>query len=171
MRFDAGFLGLPHRVSEATFRLEEIAGARVSVASAVVVENEITFLSVPVPPEGVVLWGQGFHVDRVGSLSWLRDCGSVNYWGDLDTHGFAILDRLRAWLPRTESLLMDRATLLAHRDRWVTESSPTRATLRHLAPAEESLYTDLVSDFYAERVRLEQERVDWAYAMERWPED
>jgi hypothetical protein len=170
MRFAEGFLGLPRSVSEATFRVEEIAAARVSVASAVVVENEITFLSVPVPTEGVVVWGQGFHVDRVGSVPWLRDC-PVRYWGDLDTHGFAILDRLRARLPQAESLLMDRETLLAHRERWVAESSPTRATLRHLTPAEKTLYADLVSDLYAERVRLEQERIVWGYAMERWPQE
>jgi hypothetical protein len=41
----------------------------------------------------------------------------VHYWGDLDTHGFAILHSLRAWLPQTQSFLMDRQTLAEHRDR------------------------------------------------------
>jgi hypothetical protein len=36
----------------------------------------------------------------------------VLYWGDLDTHGFAILDELRAHCPHAESLLMNRATFL-----------------------------------------------------------
>ena len=49
--------------------------------------------------------------------------------GDIDTHGFAILDRLRAWLPQTRSVLMDRDTLLAHRDRWVTEDRPAKSAL------------------------------------------
>lgn len=54
LRFDAGFLGLPSALSEATFRVAELAAVRVAVAQAVVVENEITYLSLPVPAEGGV---------------------------------------------------------------------------------------------------------------------
>jgi hypothetical protein len=133
------------------------------------VENEITYLSVPVPAEGVVIFGEGFRVSRAGSLTWLRDV-AVRYWGDLDTHGFAILHQLRAWLPQTESLLMDSETLLSHRDRWVPEPSPTSAALDRLTEAEHVVYDDLVTDRHAERVRLEQERIDWAWAMSRWPD-
>ncbi|MEO5745459.1 MAG: Wadjet anti-phage system protein JetD domain-containing protein [Terracoccus sp.] len=154
--------------SDLTVRLEELAGATPMVRTAVIVENEITFLSVPVPIDGIVLWGKGFEVDRAGSLPWLVDA-DVHYWGDLDTHGFAILDRLRAWLPQTRSFLMDRDTLLAHRDRWVTESAPTRAGLRHLTGEEADLFSELVSDQFADRLRLEQERIDWAWAQARLP--
>ena len=80
------------------------------------------------PEDGVVIWGKGFEVDRVGRLPWLADV-EVVYWGDIDTHGFAILDRLRAWLPQTRSVLMDRETLLAHRDRWGTEDRPATSAL------------------------------------------
>ena len=133
------------------------------------IENEITFLSAPVPRDGMVLWGKGFEVDRAGSMPWLRDA-RIDYWGDLDTHGFAILDRLRAWLPQTRSILMDRATLLAHRERWVTEATPTTAALGRLDADERALYDDLVADRLGDRVRLEQERIDWAWAIERWPD-
>lgn len=159
--------GLVTGFSEAVVRLEELAAAPVSVRRATIVENEITYLSVPVPEDGVVIWGKGFEVDRAGSLPWLRDV-EVDYWGDIDTHGFAILDRLRAWLPQTRSVLMDRGTLLEHRERWGREPSPTRGRLGRLTPDEAALYEDLVSDRFAERVRLEQERIDWAWALERW---
>lgn len=137
-----------------------------TVLAALIVENEISYLSVPVPEGGVVVWGKGFEVDRVGSLPWLG-AAEVHYWGDLDTHGFAILDRLRAWLPQTRSVLMDRATLLRHRERWGQEPRPTVARLRHLSPDEAALYEDLVSDRFAERLRLEQERIDWAWVEQR----
>ena len=153
--------------SEAVLRLEELARVDVVVDTAVIVENEITYLSVPVPASGVVLWGKGFEVRRPGSLPWLRDA-EVHYWGDLDTHGFAILHQLRAWLPQTRSFLMDRETLLAHRDRWVRESSPTAARLDRLTPEEAALYADLVGDHLGERVRLEQERIDWQWAQARF---
>lgn len=168
LRFDTGFLGLPSRLSEATFRVAELAAVRVSVAKTVVVENETTYLSLPIPAEGLVIWGKGFEVGRLGSIPWIRDA-ELHYWGDLDTHGFAILNQLRTALPQTRSFLMDRATLLQHRDRWGREPAPTAARLERLTSSEAELYSDLVSDALGEAVRLEQERIDWTWVQERLP--
>lgn len=161
-------VGLTVGLSDLTVRLDELAKLDLAVARALVIENEITFLSVPGPSDGVVAWGKGFEVDRAGALPWLADV-EVVYWGDLDTHGFAILNQLRAWLPQTRSVLMDRGTLLAHRDRWVTEASPTAARLDRLTAEEQALYQDLVTDRLGERVRLEQERVSWNWVTDRLP--
>lgn len=166
LRFDPAALRLPAALSEGTFRVEELAALPATLRRAVVVENETTYLTVPVPAGGVVVWGKGFEVGRAGAVPWLRDA-EVRYWGDLDTHGFAILHQLRAWLPQVRSVLMDRATLLAHRDRWVREPAPTSARLDRLSTEEADLYADLVSDRLGPAVRLEQERVDWAWASER----
>jgi hypothetical protein len=95
-------------LSDLTARVNKLATLRIAVKSAVV-QNEITPFSVPVPAEGLVLWGKGFEVYRAGSMPWLASAG-MTYWADLDTHGFAILDQLRAWLPQTRSVLMDRAS-------------------------------------------------------------
>ncbi|MCX2966829.1 Wadjet anti-phage system protein JetD domain-containing protein [Gordonia aquimaris] len=161
LRFAAS-VGLPAPLTELTARADELARLELRPRSALVIENEITYLSVDVPDDGVVLWGKGFEVDRIGRLPWLADT-PIRYWGDLDTHGFAILDRMRAWLPQTESVLMDRETLLSHRDRWVTEQRPASSDLTHLTRGEHELYTDLVTDALGERVRLEQERIDWSW--------
>lgn len=161
-------LGLNAGLSDLTARTDELAPLDLAVRSAVVIENEITFLSVPVPPDGVVLWGKGFEVDRVGSMPWLSGV-DVFYWGDLDTHGFAILNRLRAWLPQSRSVLMDRETLLAHHDRWVVEDSPAASHLGRLTDQEQTLYQDLVTDRLGERIRLEQERIDWDWVTGRLP--
>lgn len=159
-------LGLLAPATELALRADELPALDVTVRAAIVVENEISYLSVPVPAGGMAIWGKGFDVDQVGALPWLR-AAEITYWGDLDTHGFAILDRLRAWLPQTRSVLMDRETLLAHRDRWGREEAPTAARLRHLSAAEQQLYVDLVEDRLAEKLRLEQERIDWEWAAER----
>ncbi len=159
-------LGLPAPLTELAVRADELAALPVRPRSALVVENEITYLSVPVPTDGLVVWGKGFDVDRAGRLPWLADV-EVTYWGDLDTHGFAILDRLRAFLPHVRSVLMDRATLLTHRDRWVVEDVPARSHLTRLTRAEADLYEDLVSDRLGDQVRLEQERIDWEWALRR----
>ena len=168
LRFGAGVLGMPEELSEAVVRAEELATLQVAVRAAVIVENEITYLSLPVPDGGVVLWGQGFDVRRTGALPWLQQV-DLHYWGDLDTHGFAILHQLRAVLPQTRSFLMDRQTLLEHRDRWGTEKTPTAARLDRLTAEESELYAELVSDRWGNAVRLEQERIDWAWVEARLP--
>lgn len=166
LRFDPDALGFPAALTEASLRVEELRLLRARPSRALIVENEITYLSVPVPDGGVVLWGKGYDVDQPASLEWLADV-PVRYWGDLDTHGFGILNRVRSWLPQTESVLMDRETLLAHRERWGSEGSPTNVSLPRLSAAEEALYEDLVTDRFGAAVRLEQERVDWEWALTR----
>lgn len=161
-------LGLPEPLTEIAVREGELAKLALAPRVAVIVENEITYLSVEVPDDEVVIWGRGFDVDAAGRLPWLADA-DVLYWGDIDTHGFAILDRLRSRLPLARSVMMDRETLLAHRDRWVSEDGPTAAVLARLNPDERDLYAELVSDALGEGVRLEQERIDWQWARQRLP--
>lgn len=83
------------------------------------------------------------------------------YWGDLDTHGFRILDQLRAVHPHVVSVLMDQATRLAHREAWGRESAPSRAELARLSRKESALYRALGGDLYGPAVRLEQELIGW----------
>ena len=155
-------------VGELSVRVDELSSLPVAPRTVVICENEITYLSVPVPDGGMVIWGKGFDVYRLGRVPWLVDC-TIAYWGDLDTHGFAILDRLRAWFPQVRSILMDRETLLEYRDRWVTEAKPTSAHLPRLTDDERAVYEDLVTDRYGTRVRLEQELIDWQWARARLP--
>lgn len=159
-------LGLPPALREIAVPAQDLRMLELRPRSALVIESEITFLSVDVPPDGVAIWGKGFDVDQVGRLPWLADA-DVAYWGDIDTHGFAILDRLRAWLPRARSVTMDRETLMAHRDRWGREERPTSADLTRLTASEHDLYTDLVQDRLGPQLRLEQERINWAWATQR----
>lgn len=166
LRFDPAVLALPSGLSEAVLRTEELGSLEVHPRQALIVENEITYLSIPVPPGCVVLWGKGYDADQPASLQWLRDT-DVTYWGDIDTHGFAILNRVRAYIPKVRSVLMDRETLLAHESAWGREPAPTDVMLSRLEATEHALYSDLVTDRYGPAVRLEQERIDWAWALER----
>ena len=163
VRCDEGWMGLPYGVSEVALRPAEAAALRVGVQRVVIVENEVTYLALDVPMEGVVVWGAGFSAGLLGRIPWIRGAGEVVYSGDIDTHGLAIVSMLRQMVPQTRSVLMDRETLLRHRDRWGPEPAPTRARLAHLTPAEQALYTDLVEDVYAPSLRLEQERLDWEW--------
>lgn len=126
------------------------------IETVFVVENEITYLAFPDHPHAAVLLGGGYAVaSRSAGLTGRR----VFYWGDIDTHGFAILDRLRSRVPAAESILMDEATLTDHRPHWVSEPAQAKAELRGLTPEETNLYADLLSGRWEPAVRLEQERV------------
>jgi hypothetical protein len=144
--------------SEIAVRVEELAQAPLPADTIVVVENEITYLAMASRPGTAVLLGGGYAVGRLAPLAWLAD-RDVRYWGDIDTHGLAILDRLRTRFPQVRSLLMDHETLLAHRTQWVRESSPVTDRLGSLTDDEAALYADLVTDAFGPSVRLEQERV------------
>lgn len=144
--------------AEVTVRLEELAKRPPPQDIVVIVENETTFLALPDIAEAIAICSGGYAVSRLGRLPWLAQ-RRVLYWGDLDTHGFAMLSQLRASTPHAVSVLMDRATLLAHEGQWVREPKPTHARLPGLTDAEHALYVDLVEDRYGDAVRLEQERV------------
>lgn len=151
--------------SELTVPADELAAASMPAASVYVVENEITYLAFPPADDAVVLLGGGYALSGLSSLTWLHDRDLV-YWGDIDTHGFAILNRLRQAFPHARSMLMDRVTLLAHSTQWVREPQQVTAALPLLDGAEAALYRDLVEDALGPSVRLEQERVSFA-AIER----
>jgi hypothetical protein len=106
----------------------------------------------------MVIFGLGYGLELLSSAVWMQD-REIYYWGDIDTHGFAMLDRLRAIFPTARSLLMDRETLLAHRPLWVREDAPFRGPLMRLMSDERELFEALVHNRLGEGIRLEQERV------------
>jgi hypothetical protein len=129
-----------------------------------ITENRTNGLAFPRHPAAIVVFGLGYGLDRFAATPWLQDL-DVWYWGDIDTHGFRILDRLRARLPRARSLLMDRATLQAHRSLWVQEPAEKRYTgeLFRLSSDERLLFEDLRHDRVGQRIRLEQERIGYGW--------
>ena len=127
-----------------------------------ITENEINGLALPDLPDSIVVFGLGYALDRLAAASWMAD-RTIHYWGDIDTHGFAMLDRLRAYFPRTRSLLMDQQTLLSHRALWVREQSPHGGSLSRLDLDERALFEELAGDRYGLGVRLEQERIPFGW--------
>ena len=127
-----------------------------------ITENEVNFLAFPRVPHSLVLFGAGYGFDALASAAWLHRC-RVHHWGDIDTHGFAILDQLRHHLPHAQSLLMDMPTLLAHQAHWGGEPKPLLRDLPLLSTAEAEVFDGLRAHRWAPRLRLEQEHIgfDW----------
>jgi hypothetical protein len=147
-------------VTELSLQAAEFAAVARDVATVFIVENEITYLAFPAVADAVVVVGGGFAISAIAPVPWLQG-RRVVYWGDIDTHGFVALDRLRALVPHAQSMLMDRATLLAHAEQWGREPSPTSVALPHLTDDETALYRELVDGVHGEQVRLEQERIGY----------
>ncbi|MHB1846010.1 MAG: DUF3322 domain-containing protein [Deltaproteobacteria bacterium] len=140
----------------------ELARLDLDARRVFITENEVNGLAFPPMPDSIVIFGLGYGIDRLSRIDWLRQRELI-YWGDIDTHGFAILDRLRHGLGEIRSLLMDQETLLAHRELWVREDDRHDGPLNALTPAEQRLYGELRADSHGERVRLEQERIRFGW--------
>ena len=146
-----------YTVSQGAFAKMEPAVERVFIT-----ENEINFLAFPAAANSLVVFGSGYGFEALAQAHWLANC-ALRYWGDIDTHGFAILDQLRAHHPHATSFLMDRQTLLAHRPQWTGEPQPTFRDLTRLTPDEGALYDDLRwLRLHEKPLRLEQERIGFA---------
>ena len=146
-------------VTQATFARLELPVTRVFIT-----ENEINFLAFPDVPEAMVIFGAGYGFENLASVEWMRD-RVIHYWGDIDTHGFAILNQLRGIFPHVASLLMDRETLLEHQALWGVEPSPETGALTRLTAEESGLYDQLRRDDLGSHLRLEQERIGFEWLV------
>jgi hypothetical protein len=142
--------------------LDEVASLSLPVKRVYITENAINGLAFPPLDSSLVLFGLGYGVECLSAISWLHKV-EIFYWGDIDTHGFAILDRLRMAFPTSRSILMDRETLMSHRDFWVAERVPARGMLNRLTPEESALYGDLIMNRIQNNLRLEQERIGFKW--------
>ena len=141
-----------------TLDAASFAALALPVERVFITENETNFLAFPALPRALVVFGAGYGWEALARAAWLQRC-QLHYWGDIDTHGFAILDQLRAQFPHAASILMDMDTLLAHRAHWGAEPEPARHDLPRLTTAEAAVYDALRFDQLQPRLRLEQERV------------
>jgi hypothetical protein len=157
-----GCEGMP----DITLDAASFAALTLPVEHVFITENETNFLALPPVSRAIVVFGAGYGWDALARAKWLH-ARHLHYWGDIDTHGFAILNQLRCYFPHAASFLMDHETLLAHRSYWVEEPEPARHDLQHLSADEAAVYDDLRFDRLQPRLRLEQERVGYGWLSRR----
>jgi hypothetical protein len=145
-------------VQDITLDTDSFVQLRTNVASVFITENEINFLAFPPVKNSLVIFGAGYGFEMLRKAEWLSRC-RIHYWGDIDTHGFAILDQLRSQFDHVESFLMDRNTLLASETLWGEEEKQTLRDLPRLNSEEGALYDDLRDNRIRKNLRLEQERI------------
>ncbi len=149
-------------IQDITLDAESFARLDSKVSRVFITENEINFLAFPQVKDSLVIFGAGYGFEMLSKAEWLSRC-RIHYWGDIDTHGFAILDQLRSQFDHVESFLMDRDTLLAFESQWVEEEQQTLRDLPRLNPEEKALYDDLRDNRICRNLRLEQERIGFGW--------
>lgn len=149
-------------LQDITLDAESFARIDPKVSRVFITENEINFLAFPRLKDSLVIFGAGYGFEMLSKAEWLLRC-RIYYWGDIDTHGFAILDQLRSQFGHVDSFLMDRNTLLAFETLWGEEEKQTLRDLPRLNPEERALYDDLRDNRIRKNLRLEQERIGFGW--------
>ncbi len=149
-------------VQDITLDADSFARLDPNVTRVFITENEINFLAFPEVKDSLVIFGAGYGFEMLSEAEWLLRC-RIYYWGDIDTHGFAILNQLRRQFDHVESVLMDRNTLLAFEAHWGEEKKQELRDLPWLNPEERALYDDLRDNRIRKNLRLEQERIGFGW--------
>lgn len=151
-------------LSDIEATVEDLVALELRPSSVLMVENLASGVSLPGIAGAVAFIGLGNAVSLLAQLKWVQGLPAV-YWGDLDTHGIAILARARRVFPGVRSILMDEATLEQFKE--LTVQEPTQcleADLESLTEAEGTVFLGLKSGTWGARLRLEQERIPWPIA-------
>lgn len=153
--------------SDITVSLAELAQTDPGAKTVFITENKINGLAFPPVKRSLVIFGLGYGVEMLPDIPWLGG-KEIIYWGDIDTHGFAILSQLRGYFPNVRSMLMNRKTLLDHKMLWGAEDPAKRYTgdLPQLTSEEYDLFVELKQNKLSTHLRLEQERVRFSAVRE-----
>ncbi len=151
-------------ISDLSLPLSQLNDWKIDCWRVFITENKINGLTFPKIQDSLVIFGLGYGVDNLAEISWLENC-EIYYWGDIDTHGFSILSRLRKYFPEARALMMDEHTFLQYKLFCVEEPQNARcqSILKHLTESEQKLYHSLQLN----HLRLEQERIPISYIRER----
>lgn len=138
----------------------------------VISENKDTAIHFPTVASGIAVEGEGFGGKTAASFPWLTSAPRLYYWGDIDSHGYEILDGWRADGVPVTSILMDSDTY----DRYEPYGTNTDRNGIALLPAAPKPLTYLTADerLVYERLtdpalrthrRVEQERIPLSEAF------
>ena len=151
--------------TEISLPAQSIAELPVANVRVFIVENKVNLLTLPLISRSIAFGGLGKGVNQLFQAAWLRE-QPIFYWGDMDQDGFEILAMLRHEFPRTESLMMDLATLDAHRKLATTVAFVDRSAPAELKPSELAAY-EACRD---QHLRLEQEHISQREVQRRMAE-
>ena len=141
-------------------QLAHLLKEHIQPKTVIIAENLMNFLTLPLHPSSIGVFGSGFRVQLLADVTWLHQC-RVIYWGDIDAHGFQILSDLRGVFPHVLSVMMDQQTLDNH-TQYVVEGNRVRVNRFDGLNQTEAIVAQHVLEH---NLRLEQEHISQAYAL------
>ncbi len=153
-------------LSDISLPLNEFISLDIGCNRVFITENKINGLSFPNVKNSIVIFGLGYGVESLKNVKWLTSKELI-YWGDIDTHGFAILSQIRGYFPQIKSILMNKEVIEKFRHLAVKESQSKRflGELYNLTQEEDEVFKNLKENVYGEAFRLEQERIGFGYLV------
>lgn len=148
-------------MDDITIPVSQFLKLHIPITKAFVVENKVNFLTFPLIPNSIVIWGKGYGVASIKDSELLKSIDLI-YWGDLDAQGFEILSQFRSYFAHVKSLLMDKATFDNYFEK--EYGTPSKISVKlNLTTEEEELYQYIKVNNY----RLEQEKIPQRYVIEQ----
>lgn len=139
-------------------------------------ENKDTAIHFPQTSGAIAVEGGGFGGKTAAAFPWLTAAPRLYYWGDIDAHGYEILNGWRADGVPVTSILMDRDTYDAYESYGTNTDAKgqplttgTRKPLPHLTDPERVVYERLTDPNWTGHRRIEQERIPLFRALEVLP--
>lgn len=180
------------RPVELSLELDALKQLEGPFANVIICENEVSCLALPRISNTIALFGSGYAVLMLSLVPFMHT-RNIIYWGDIDTHGFDILNRLRRALFQVRlevtyqrfggydpdftcrnlnvrSMFMDTPTLLSLKRFWVKETKTVVEPMSALLRPELDCYEDLISNKYGQQLRLEQEYIPYSQVLAKLKE-
>ncbi len=136
-------------------------------------ENKDTAIHFPPIAGGIAVEGAGYGGNTAAAFPWLTEAPHLYYWGDIDAHGYEILNGFRQAGINVTSILMDPATYDTY-ERFGTNTDAnnnpltagTHKPLPNLTDEERAVYERLKDPAWTGHRRIEQERIPLAEARQ-----
>ncbi|ABH00155.1 conserved hypothetical protein (plasmid) [Rhodococcus jostii RHA1] len=132
----------------------------------IITENKDSALFFPTLPRGIAVEGGGWAIThRITRHTWFQQCPRIVYWGDIDAHGYEILNKLRTEHSAVDSILMGPQTYDEYHqfgvrtDRRGNPISAQRKPLPNLTDSERVVYNRITDSEHSGPLRIEQERI------------
>ncbi len=123
------------------------------------VENETNLYLLPERRGALVLFSKGHAVTQLSNIPFLERAKLI-YWGDLDEHGFIMLNNFRKIYRHAKSMFMDKQTVEQHRNQMLKQPERYKTeALEFLSDLEMEAFKILKQS----NGRIEQEQLNQHY--------
>ncbi|WP_159468848.1 Wadjet anti-phage system protein JetD domain-containing protein [Dyadobacter sp. 3J3] len=150
-----------HGYSDISIPFSDFEKFELPAINVMITENKMNFLTLPPVKSTMAIWsGGGFNISSLKNVTWFQH-KNIYYWGDIDEHGFQILQQLRSYYSHTKSVMMDRETFGLFYA-YAVDGVRVKSENLNLLTEEENIFFQFLKSLDSKN-RLEQEKIPQIY--------